>query len=752
MIQQFKNMRIKNKVMLGYASVMVLAIIIVWMQLYTGRVTTGRYDSLLHSEVQRIESLLQIQNQVTHLRRVNNAIALRTGQPDFMPGLEQEANEAIATLLTHVQDLRSNVANDNLISPQQQSALLADFDQLAALASSYTSDITMHIIGEAAAGNMDGVLQMAGQAGQMIAAMSEIYNHNLELNRTVLLNINDEIAAQSFQARVISLIFSGFGIFFGFLSAYLIIKSISEPINQVVRALQDVENGRLNINLSVDSTDETGMLAESAKSLIATITDLSADMQTLNQEYALGHIHHRADANRYQNAFAEIIDIANGLVEQSAQDIQIVNQTLDSIVQGDFNVSVPQLPGEKMMLTTALTTMLTTLDDLYQSVNTLAESAALGQLDISAPADRFAGNWASMVGKLNNLVKAVEAPISEIRDVMDTFGNHGKLDKRINANYAGDFARIKASVNTTMDTMAAIVAEVADSLSKMGAGDLSIHVTDYPGDFLPIEHAINGISSKLNETMRNINHTAEQVLAGVKQMAAASSDLAEGSTVQASSITELTTAIERINLQTQQNADNAKEGYRLSESSTVNASNGNEAMTHMVDAMGDIKNSSDSIARIIKVIEDIAFQTNLLALNASVEAARAGEHGRGFAVVAEEVRTLATRSKNAAEETAGLIDDSIRRVDTGASIATDTATILASIVENTGLVKEVIDKVSTASETQSVAFAQISDGINEISGVIQNNAASAEEAAATSEDLAHQAETMQKLVSYFKLK
>lgn len=264
-------------------------------------------------------------------------------------------------------------------------------------------------------------------------------------------------------------------------------------------------------------------------------------------------------------------------------------------------------------------------------------------------------------------------------------------------------------------------------------------------------HALKQMVEQNRTTLSGIKEAADQVSSSAGQIASASEALAEGSTEQAASIEEVTASIADVAEKTRQNAMQANEAAELMVQAIAEVKKGNVEMQNMVDAMEDINASSESISKIIKVIDDIAFQTNILALNAAVEAARAGEAGKGFAVVAEEVRNLAAKSASAAAETADMIEDSIKKVSAGSKIAGDTAKALdelSLVVEKSeGLVSD----IAMASNHQATAIAQIDIAIGQVTQVVQTNSATSEESAAASVEMAEQANRVKELVGAYNL-
>jgi len=256
-----------------------------------------------------------------------------------------------------------------------------------------------------------------------------------------------------------------------------------------------------------------------------------------------------------------------------------------------------------------------------------------------------------------------------------------------------------------------------------------------------------GLTKRISVIVERLLGTAGQVSSAAGQVSAASQSLAEGATEQAAGLEETSSSLEEMSSMTKQNADNADQANILASEASKAADGGTEAMGRMNAAIERIQKSSDETAKIIKVIDEIAFQTNLLALNAAVEAARAGEAGKGFAVVAEEVRNLAMRSAEAAKNTSALIEESVNNSRHGVEIANEVGKVLEEIVGSIGKTSGLVSEIAAASQEQAQGIQQVNTAVAQMDKVTQQNAANAEESASASEELSSQAEQMNQIVS-----
>lgn len=294
------------------------------------------------------------------------------------------------------------------------------------------------------------------------------------------------------------------------------------------------------------------------------------------------------------------------------------------------------------------------------------------------------------------------------------------------------------------------IRQQAKVIESMAEGDLTKSYTPRSsGDV--IGNSLVQMLKRNNEALFQVAVSAKQLASAAEQTAEKSQIMAGGSGRQAASVEEISASITEITKLSGDNESMAKKASGLSSEIKENAEKGNRQMEQMLSAVKDISEATESIRKIIKTVEDIAFQTNILALNASVEAARAGIHGKGFAVVADEVRNLATKSADAAKDTGSLIAASIEKTTLGVRIADETAESLSSILAGIGESGQLIAKIADSSERQSSGIKLINNNINEVSFVVQENSAIAEELAAASEEISGQITMLKDLISRFKL-
>ncbi len=251
-----------------------------------------------------------------------------------------------------------------------------------------------------------------------------------------------------------------------------------------------------------------------------------------------------------------------------------------------------------------------------------------------------------------------------------------------------------------------------------------------------------GIIRPISQAIEGLVESSVQVASASGQISTASQALAEGASEQASSIEESSSSLEEMASMTRQNADNAKLADGLLKKAGREAGQAKESMAELIVSMAEISKASQDTSKIVKTIDEIAFQTNLLALNAAVEAARAGEAGAGFAVVANEVRTLALRATEAAKNTAGLIEVTVKRVKEGVERVEKTNEAFAQVADGTIKGGELVAEIAAASGEQAQGITQINRAVAEMDKVVQQTASSAEESASASEELTAQADQM----------
>ncbi len=350
------------------------------------------------------------------------------------------------------------------------------------------------------------------------------------------------------------------------------------------------------------------------------------------------------------------------------------------------------------------------------------------------------------------LTKKIVVPIVKSSDRLKELSQGNLSDSVIVTDENNEIGEMTRALDDTITSLRFYVTTISNKLNDIADGDMTDRMHGkFKGDFVKIKSTFNTILLSLIDTFGNINSAAEQVNSGASQVSNGAQALSQGATEQASSIEQLSATILEVSQEIKNNAKSAKNAANIVLQNTSEIGSCNEDMNKMLSAMDQISDASYQISKIIKVIDDIAFQTNILALNAAVEAARAGSAGKGFAVVADEVRNLAEKSAQAAKQTNQLIQDCVDSVNNGTKIAKQTASSLSHIVKSSGQINDLVKTISIASDNQADSIVQINNGIEQISGVVQTNTATAEQSAAASEELSSQSLLLKNMVGKFKL-
>jgi methyl-accepting chemotaxis protein len=348
------------------------------------------------------------------------------------------------------------------------------------------------------------------------------------------------------------------------------------------------------------------------------------------------------------------------------------------------------------------------------------------------------------------LTRDITTIVRRMTEAMNAIANDGVVTLEISPT---DLAR-KDEMGEVAQAVAGILKQfqnVEHLASDLANGNYDV-ITKVRGDQDTMNIFLNKMLEQTNNVLHEVNDNVGQVATGAGEVSNAAQNLSSGAQEAAASLEEITASMSEISSQTKTNAESAGQARDLANKASHAAAEGQDAMKEMTTAMERITHNSNEIQRVIKVIDDIAFQTNLLALNAAVEAARAGQHGKGFAVVAEEVRNLASRSAKAARETSDLIAKSGQEIDKGGEVASHTASVLDTIVDQIKQTTDLVAGIAIASNEQAQGVNQVTVGLQQIDSVTQQNTAAAEESASAANQMSSMSVNLQRLVAQFKLR
>jgi len=485
------------------------------------------------------------------------------------------------------------------------------------------------------------------------------------------------------------------------------LNSVIGPLNVAARYVESIANGEIPAKITDTYNGDFNTIKNNLNQAIEAVNMLVADTGMLVKAAVEGKLATRADASKHHGDYGKIV--------------QGVNETLDAVI-GPLNVAARYV-----------------------------ESISKGQIPEKI-ATNYSGDFNTIKNNLNQCVDAVNLLVADAI-MLSKAAVEGKLSTRADASkHQGDFHKIVQGVNQTLDSVLAPINEAAQVLEKLSQRDLRARVKGiYQGDHAKIKESLNATGEALHDALLRVAEAVEQVSSATGQIASSSQSVAGGASQQASALEETSSSLESMSAMTKRSAHNAQQANGLAQTARGAASEGVSAMEQMGSAMTKIRTSAEGTSQIIKDINEIAFQTNLLALNAAVEAARAGEAGRGFAVVAEEVRSLALRSKEAANKTEVLIKESVRQAEEGEITAKGVSSKLGEIVAGVTKVTDIVAEISSSTKEQASGIDQVNRAVAEMNKVTQQNAANSEESSSAAAELSSQADELAAMIGAFQL-
>ncbi|MFO0582054.1 MAG: methyl-accepting chemotaxis protein [Anaeromyxobacter sp.] len=574
------------------------------------------------------------------------------------------------------------------------------------------------------------------------------------------------------------------------------VEAFVQPIDLTSDYVARIGRGDIPPPIDRPYQGEFETIRESINGCIHEVSGLIAELERMSASHDRGEIDVRVPAGRFEGAFARMATGVNRMVEAHLADSQKALAAVDAFGRGDFAARFERLPGQKARMNDVVEAVRGNLVGLAGQLREMAAAQDAGDMDAVLEAARFQGDWrhvadgvnamatknAALVRKalacvdafgrgdfeaelerfpgkqalINEVIERVRANLVALirdADLLATAAHEGTLSVRADpSRHEGDFARIVEGMNGTFAAMTAPQQEALRVLSKVAARDVTARASEaYAGDHGALVRAVNGTTEALADALAQVSEAVFQVSTASSEISTAAHNVAGNATAQAGEVERVNGELEKIAEETRKASEAASRADGLAREARDVATKGVAAMEGMTRAMIGIQKSAESTSSIIKDINEIAFQTNLLALNAAVEAARAGEAGRGFAVVAEEVRSLALRSKDAAQKTEVLIKESVQQASGGGATAADVSRMLESIRAQVNGVTEVIGAVAGSTQAQTARIESVEEAISQVDKTMQQTAAGAEEASSAAIELNSQAEELGAMVATFKL-
>jgi methyl-accepting chemotaxis protein len=526
-----------------------------------------------------------------------------------------------------------------------------------------------------------------------------------------------------------------------------IVQDFRAALKKVTEISYQLADGEYRNSFDLDRNDQTG---DMFKALYGMQVKLNADLSHTKEA--------AAESMRVKQALDKVSSCV--MVADNNLDIIYLNETVCEMfknAEADIRKDLPEFRADQLLGAN--------IDQFHKNPahqrgmvtglkSTLKASLVIGGRHMDFVANPVVNDDGERIGTVVEwLDRTHEVKIEKEIEAIVEGVKIGQLEKRIEmADKEGFFEKLSLGINELTDVIDNVFSDVSGTMQSMATGDLSDRIErDYEGVYLECKNSINASIDKISEIVGQVNESAEFINNSSQEIASGNNNLSQRAEQQAANLEETASSMEELTSTVKNNADNAQQANQVATTARELAEKGGDIVNSAVSAMQEINGSSNKIAEIIGVIDEIAFQTNLLALNASVEAARAGEQGRGFSVVATEVRNLAQRSATAAKESKELIQTSVQKVRSGTEFVNETGKSLGEIVTGVKKVGDIVAEIAAASAEQSQGIEQVNQAVSQMDEITQQNAALAEQASAASVSMSDQSASMSKILAFFNV-
>ena len=746
----FKNLKIQNKILLSFLSVILIFSALTGYILFEYQQTNLTYNREITYTLDALHYIEALHDGYSAMLSLSHTFFMNLNNHDYLNQRAEDLNAYFQWALTHLTALEQLVIHGPF--PTNKLPHIQFLNQ---------NLYQYYLLSEQLLNGARGAQLSTFENDLLVFLSNPIYLENLvsieflqAYTRETLLTLSNSVSTQVNQ-NIFMTLFTIVGLsLLSVLLAFFIARPIKKSLDKLHQAATRISEGDLNMDLRSNGRDEFSLLLNHFANTIDVLQNMTAAITTLNHQFGVeGDTEYRIDDSQFNHAYKDVVQGINTLMDTTVAEILTAVTAINNISSGEFNMDIPHFSGKKVILSNGLREIIHEIQNVHQNTLHLAQSAAMGNLKIRTDSNKFKGGWAEIINALNHLVEAIDQPLTQIEHSLIEMQQGNLSQMAIDDTYQGTFEKVRLAINDTGQTTLGYITAISEDLMAISQGNLTTEIrTEFLGAYAPIKTSLNHISLSLNQTMRDIEDSVKVVLDAAEVISSTSHNLADGASKQQVAIQNVEHLIDDINKIALNSASSATDASSKALATVTAANHSKEEVANMIQVMDAIKESSVGITQIMKSIEDISFQTNLLSLNASVEAARAGEAGRGFAVVAEEVRMLAGKSQQSTGETAKFIESDQIAINTGVNAVDAVGKVFVNITEAVNSISEVVQTISGLASQQVGYIENMNSSIKEITHVTEGSVAQAEEAASTSEMLHTQVETLKQKLAYFKIR